>query len=79
MSNQARHEIARLTSEIRDHQFRYYVLDNPAISDSEFDALLKKLQALEAKHPELLQPDSPTQDVGVVSPRVSNNMITLKR
>ena len=64
MSNQARHEIARLTSEIRDHQFRYYVLDDPTISDNEFDALLKKLQALEAKHPELLQPDSPTQDVG---------------
>lgn len=64
MSNKARHEIAELTAEIRDHQFRYYVLDDPSISDSDFDTLLKKLQALEAKHPELLQPDSPTQDVG---------------
>jgi len=64
MSNQARHRISELTNEIRDHQFKYYVLDAPTITDAQFDALLKELQALEAKHPELLEPDSPTLGVG---------------
>ena len=64
MSNQARHRIAELTQEIRDHQFKYYVLDQPSISDAQFDALLKELGALEAKHPELLEPDSPSLGVG---------------
>ena len=49
----ARHRISDLTSEIRDHQFKYYVLDAPTISDAQFDALLKELQQLEAKFPEL--------------------------
>ena len=64
MSNQARHRIEELTQEIRDHQFKYYVLDKPSISDAQFDALLKELGALEAKHPELLAPDSPSLGVG---------------
>ena len=64
MSNQARHRISELTNEIRDHQFKYYVLDAPTITDAQFDALLKELQALEAKHPELLEPDSPSLGVG---------------
>jgi DNA ligase (NAD+) len=64
MSNQARHRISELTNEIRDHQFKYYVLDAPTVTDAQFDALLKELQALEAKHPELLEPDSPTLGVG---------------
>ena len=64
MTNQARHKIIELTQEIRDHQFKYYVLDAPTITDAQFDALLKELQALEAKHPELLEPDSPTLGVG---------------
>lgn len=64
MSNQARHRITELTNEIRDHQFKYYVLDAPTISDSQFDQLLKELQALEAKNPELLAPDSPSLRVG---------------
>lgn len=64
MSNQARHRITELTNEIRDHQFKYYVLDAPTITDAQFDALLKELEALEAKHPELLEPDSPTLGVG---------------
>ncbi len=64
MSNQARHRISELTKEIRDHQFKYYVLDVPTITDAQFDALLNELQALEAKHPELLEPDSPTLGVG---------------
>jgi DNA ligase (NAD+) len=64
MTNQARHRISEITKEIRDHQFKYYVLDAPTITDAQFDSLLKELQALEAKHPELLEPDSPTLGVG---------------
>ena len=64
MSTQARHRISELTEEIRDHQFKYYVLDAPSITDAQFDALLKELAALEAKHPELLEPDSPSLGVG---------------
>jgi DNA ligase (NAD+) len=63
-TNKARHRIIELTQEIRDHQFKYYVLDAPSITDAQFDALLKELQALEAKHPELLEPDSPSLGVG---------------
>jgi DNA ligase (NAD+) len=64
MSNQARHRIAELINEIRDHQFKYYVLDQPSISDAQFDELLKQLQALEDKNPELRQADSPTLHIG---------------
>ena len=64
MSNQARHRMGELINEIRDHQFKYYVLDAPTISDSQFDSLLKELTALEAKHPELREADSPTAHVG---------------
>ncbi len=62
--NQARHRITELTQEIRDHQFKYYVLDAPSISDAQFDKLLKELGALEAANPELLEPDSPSLGVG---------------
>jgi DNA ligase (NAD+) len=64
MSNTARHRIEELTTEIRDHQFKYYVLDAPTITDAQFDQLLKELSALEAEHPELLAPDSPSLGVG---------------
>ena len=64
MSNKARHRITELIKEIRDHQFKYYVLDQPTISDAEFDALLRELQNLEDKNPELREADSPTQHVG---------------
>ena len=49
---------------IRHHEHRYYVLDDPEISDAEFDRLIRELKELEAKHPELVTPDSPTQRVG---------------
>ncbi len=49
---------------VRNHQFRYYVLDSPIISDGEFDQLLGELNALEERHPDLRTPDSPTQLVG---------------
>jgi DNA ligase (NAD+) len=63
-TNKARHRIVELTQEIRDHQFKYYVLDAPSITDAQFDKLITELGALEAKHPELLEPDSPTLKVG---------------
>ncbi|MFW0873452.1 NAD-dependent DNA ligase LigA [Rhodococcoides corynebacterioides] len=53
-----------LAEEIRGHQFRYYVRDAPTISDGQFDALLRRLQDLEERYPELRTPDSPTQLVG---------------
>ena len=59
-----RQRIIELTESIRDHQFRYYVLDNPIISDAQFDSLLKELEQLEAAHPEFREADSPTQNVG---------------
>ncbi len=57
-------QIKRLRAEIEQHNHRYYVLDDPLISDAEYDLLLRELQALEAQYPELLTPDSPTQRVG---------------
>lgn len=53
-----------LRRQINEHNVRYYVLDAPAIPDAEYDALLRELQALEAAHPELSSPDSPTRRVG---------------
>ncbi len=60
----ARRRIAELSDEIRDHQFRYYVLDKPIISDGEFDVLLQELKKLESAHPELKADDSPSEVVG---------------
>ena len=64
MTNNARHRMTELINEIRDHQFKYYVLDKPSITDAQFDELLKELQKLEEKNPELREADSPTQHVG---------------
>lgn len=57
-------QIEALRETIRYHEHLYYVLDTPEISDAEFDALMRELQALEKQHPELVTPDSPTQRVG---------------
>ncbi|GAA3054938.1 NAD-dependent DNA ligase LigA [Actinokineospora globicatena] len=57
-----RHSV--LAEELLGHQFRYYVLDSPTISDGEFDALLRELEALEQRHPALVTPESPSQRVG---------------
>jgi DNA ligase (NAD+) len=57
-------EIDKLRKEIQRHEYLYYVLDQPEISDAEFDQLMRRLQQLEAQHPELVTPDSPTQRVG---------------
>ena len=64
MSTNPRHAMTELINEIRDHQFKYYVLDQPTITDAHFDELLRKLQVLEDKNPELREFDSPTQLVG---------------
>ncbi|HEX3646841.1 MAG TPA: NAD-dependent DNA ligase LigA [Pseudonocardiaceae bacterium] len=55
---------AVLAEELRGHQFRYYVLDSPTVSDAQFDELLVELQHIEEEHPSLVTPDSPTQQVG---------------
>ncbi|MEO8027343.1 MAG: NAD-dependent DNA ligase LigA [Bryobacteraceae bacterium] len=57
-------KIDSLREELRRHEHLYYVLDQPEISDAEYDALMRELQALEAEHPELVTRDSPTQRVG---------------
>ena len=57
-------QVKELRSRIDYHNYRYYVLDDPEISDAEYDRLMKKLQELEEKYPSLLTPDSPTQRVG---------------
>ncbi|WP_417547994.1 NAD-dependent DNA ligase LigA [Marinobacter segnicrescens] len=56
--------IQELRQVIDDHNYRYYVLDEPAIPDAEYDRLMRELQTLESAHPELVTPDSPTQRVG---------------
>src|SRR5690348_10414009 len=53
-----------LREKIRHHEYRYYVLDAPEITDAEFDQLINQLKAIESEHPELITPDSPTQRVG---------------
>jgi DNA ligase (NAD+) len=57
-------EIQGLREKLRHHEYQYYVLDEPEISDAAYDGLMKKLQSLEAVHPELITPDSPTVRVG---------------
>ncbi|WP_129771546.1 NAD-dependent DNA ligase LigA [Streptomyces sp. L-9-10] len=60
---EARERHAQLAEQIEEHRFRYYVKDQPVISDGEFDRLLRSLEALEEEYPELRTPDSPTQKV----------------
>ena len=57
------HRIKQLRNDIRHHEERYYIDNEPDISDAEFDRLLHELEALEAEHPDLVTPDSPTQRV----------------
>lgn len=56
--------VEQLREEIREHNYRYYVLDDPDIPDAEYDRLMQELQGLEQQHPDLITPDSPTQRVG---------------
>lgn len=59
-----RERVEKLRELIEYHNYRYYVLDDPVISDAEFDGLMRELSRLESEHPELITPDSPTQRVG---------------
>ncbi|GAG70656.1 unnamed protein product [marine sediment metagenome] len=64
MAKNVKKEIKRLKDEIRHHDRRYYILDQPEISDREYDELMKRLKELEAQNPGLVTPDSPSQRVG---------------
>ncbi|MFC1933888.1 NAD-dependent DNA ligase LigA [Chloroflexota bacterium] len=61
---EAKERIEQLKTQINYHNYRYYVLDSPEISDAEYDELMRELKQLEEKYPQLLTPDSPTQRVG---------------
>jgi DNA ligase (NAD+) len=63
-SDKTREEIEKLRDEIRYHEHRYHVLDDPEIADAEFDRLMNRLKELEAAHPQLLTPGSPTVRIG---------------
>ena len=63
-SKDAEKKIEALRDKIRHHEYQYFVLDTPEISDQDFDKLTKQLKDLEAEHPDLITPDSPTQRVG---------------
>ncbi len=60
----AKHEIEELRDKLRHHEYLYYVLDQPEISDASYDRLMKRLEELETAHPELITPDSPSVRVG---------------
>ena len=64
MPTDASSEIARLREEIRHHDQKYYVEAAPEISDTQYDRLVERLKKIEAEHPELVTPDSPTQRIG---------------
>ncbi|NEX22216.1 NAD-dependent DNA ligase LigA [Thiorhodococcus mannitoliphagus] len=64
MSDEARARVETLRAEIRHHNYRYYVLDDPEVPDAEYDRLISELRDLEGAHPDLVTPDSPTQRVG---------------
>jgi len=64
MAKDLEKKIEALRDQIRHHEYRYFVLDDPEVSDADFDQLMIQLKKLEAEHPELITPDSPTQRVG---------------
>src|SRR6202140_2974721 len=64
MAKDLHKKLEALREQIRQHEYRYYVLDDPEISDAEFDQLMIELKKLEAANPELVTPDSPSQRVG---------------
>ena len=64
MASPAADRVDALREQLNSHNHRYYVLDDPVVSDAEYDRMLEELRGLEAEHPELVTPDSPTQRVG---------------
>jgi len=83
MSEDAKKQVERLRGRLRGHDYLYYVLNKPEISDQQYDRLFAQLKALEDAHPELVTPDSPTQRVserpieGFASVRHSAAMLSL--
>lgn len=73
--DEAKKQIEKLTSELKEHNYRYYVLAQPSIGDQEFDQLLKELEALEKEFPQFQDPDSPTLKVGG---ETTKDFITIK-
>ena len=76
--SQAKKEIESLRNQIQDHSYKYYVEDNPDISDSEFDTLYKQLIEIENQFPDLVTPESPTQRVGAETNQAFNQVKHLK-
>ena len=64
MSQSPEQEILSLREQLNQHNYQYYVLDDPSVADVEYDVMLRRLQELETAHPEFVRPDSPTQRVG---------------
>src|SRR5450631_2611742 len=64
MTQTAEQQIEELREELRRHEYLYYVLDQPEITDAEYDAIMRNLRDLESQHPQLITPESPTQRVG---------------
>jgi DNA ligase (NAD+) len=64
MAESIQQKIEQLRAEINEHNYRYYVLDDPQVTDQHYDQLMRELQALESQHPEFITDDSPTQRVG---------------
>ncbi|MFH1003518.1 MAG: hypothetical protein V1780_05170, partial [Chloroflexota bacterium] len=62
-SDEVKARIDRLRDEINHHNYRYYVLDSPEVSDAGYDGLMRELRELEAAYPQMVTPDSPTQRV----------------
>ena len=62
--SKVRQRIEELRKLVNYHNYRYYVLDSPEISDAEYDELMRELRELETEHPEFITPDSPTQRIG---------------
>jgi len=62
--DEIKEKITKLRTEINQHNYRYYILDSPEISDAEHDALMRELKRLESQYPQYVTPDSPTQRVG---------------
>jgi DNA ligase (NAD+) len=75
MSSQIKNEIERLKAKLRQHDYRYYVLSQPLVSDKEYDDLLRRLRSLEDQHPEYRSADSPSQRL---SPAISDGFKTVK-
>ena len=63
-------KIDSLKTEINHHNYRYYVMDNPEVSDAEYDALLRELKTLEEQYPQLVTADSPSQRIGAAPAEV---------